>query len=161
MPRSDASDSNIDLPASVFTVISIDRVRSIVRVVRGTLSFDEVVELLTDEIRTFDWETWTAQVTINKQALSASFETMIDVLSLLSEIDLNRSREVWTQHAPAHAGMPRMLTRTGEAHELRYLHNLATQRGLDDDELALHLLNEGSFMSDWAEARREFVLVAE
>ena len=161
MPPSDERNNNNDLPASVFTVISIDRVGRLARVYQGSMSFDEISGLLVDKIRSFDWESWTAPATMDKQALSHSFETMIDVLSLMSEIDLGQSRELWVRHAPAHAGMPRMLTRAGEAQELRYLDNLATQRGLDDDELALHILSEGSFMADWAEARRAFVMVRE
>jgi len=157
MPRSRDYDSNIDLPASPFTAMGIDRARGLVRIHQGSMSFAEVAALLIEKIRGFDWATWTARTAINKQPLSHEFEMMLDVLSLMSEIEPQQSRSLWTQNAPQDAGVPRMLLGTHDAQELRYLGNLAAQRELDDDALASHILDEGEFMVAWAEARREFV----
>jgi len=157
MPHFEDHDSNIDLPASPFTVITIDRARGVVRTYQGPMSFDEVAALLVEKIRGFDWATWTARTPIDKQPLTQSFETMLDVLSLMSEIEMQQARTLWAQNAPGDAGVPRMLLDIHDAQELRYLSNLAAQRELDDDALASHILDEGEFMVVWAEARREFL----
>jgi hypothetical protein len=43
---------------------------------------------------------------------------------------------------------------------MRYLKNLSAQRALDADRLALHILEQAEFMSEWALARRQLVAPA-
>ncbi|HEY6640837.1 hypothetical protein [Povalibacter sp.] len=152
--------SNIDLPASPYTVITFGAGDGSVVTYQGTMSLDAAAQLMAASLEDFDWST--LETRGNEPApVSASgvagYDEMLDIVSLVAEINLYLSRVLWSIKVPPTIGLPRMLATPNEAHELRYLSTLATQRELSDDALALHLLEHGHFMSQWAQARRQLV----
>lgn len=153
----DMPGSNIDLPASPYTIVAFGAGDGRVETYQGTLSLEAAVRLMVERLEDFDWPALQARGREHANEL-AGYEDMLDLVSLVAEINLYLSRLVWSIKAPAHAGLPRLLARAHEADELRYLANLATQRSLSDDELALHLLEQGEFMSQWGEVRRVLVI---
>jgi hypothetical protein len=158
MSDADISRSNIDLPASPYTVIGFGAGDGRVVTHQGTMSLDEAAQLLIAKLEDFDWEALEPHE--GEIHLPLGYEEMLDIVSLVAEINLYQARLLWTLRVPKRIGLPRLLTLADEAQELRYLKNLATQRALFDDELAWHLLEHGAFMSDWAEMRRCLVAVA-
>jgi hypothetical protein len=149
--------SNIDLPASAYTVVAFGAGDGRVTTYQGAMSLEAAVQLMVASLEDFDWPALRARGRENAGAL-AGYEEMLDLVSLVSEINLYLSRLVWSIKVPPDIGLPRMLARSHETDELRYLANLAVQRSLADDELALHLLEQGEFMSSWGEARRVLVI---
>lgn len=153
----DAPGSNIDLPASPYTVVAFGAGDGRVVTYQGAMSLEAAVQLLVERLEDFDWPSLQARGRENVRGI-AGYEEMLDVVSLVAEINLYLSRLLWSIKAPPDIGLPRLLARESEADELRYLANLAVQRSLSDDELALHLLEQGEFMSRWGEARRVLVV---
>jgi hypothetical protein len=152
MSDADAFRSNIDLPASPYTVMAFGAGDGRVVTHHATMSVDEAAQLLIARLEDFDWQTLEPQNGVVH--LPLGYEEMLDLVSLVAEINLYQSRLLWTLKAPRRTGLPRMLAPSDEATELRYLKNLAAQRVLFDDALAWHLLEQGAFMSEWAEMRR-------
>ena len=152
MSDSGAFRSNIDLPASPYTVIAFGAGDGRVVTHRATMSVDEAAQLLIAKLEDFDWET--LEPHDGEVHLPLGYEEMLDLVSFVAEINLYQARLLWTLKAPRRIGLPRMLAPSDEARELQYLKNLAAQRTRFDDELAWHLLEHGAFMSDWAETRR-------
>ena len=149
-------DSNIDLPASPYTVVAFGVGDGRVVTYQGAMSLEAALQLTIASLEDFDWAALQTRGSEHSGAL-AGYEEMLDLVSLVSEINLYLSRLVWSIKVPPGIGLPRMLARSHESDELRYLANLAVQRSLTDDELALHLLEQGEFMSQWGEARRVLV----
>ncbi|HEY5807679.1 MAG TPA: hypothetical protein VIT67_06910 [Povalibacter sp.] len=156
MSDADNMLSNIDLPASPYTVIAFGAGDGRVVTFQGTMSLDAAAQLMIATLEDFDWPALETHGTDNLDGLTG-YDEMLDIVSLVAEINLYLSRLLWSIKVPSGVGLPRMLERRHEAEELRYLKNLATQRALADDELALHLLEHGAFMSQWGEARRWLV----
>jgi hypothetical protein len=154
MPRSD-DDHNIDLPASPFTIVRIRE--GVVHTFQGALSFKEADDLMVAKVSLFDWTALADRSIPESAPLDEAYEVMLDVVSLVAELDLERARTLWSLHAPRAVGMPRMLAAAHDAQERRFLANLAVQRDLNDDALVGHILEEGEFMSDWAVARRQLI----
>ncbi|HMN46062.1 MAG TPA: hypothetical protein PKE27_15900 [Povalibacter sp.] len=150
--------SNIDLPASPYTVVAFGAGDGRVVTYQGMMSLEAAVQLMVASLEDFDWPALQMRGRETAGGL-AGYEEMLDLVSLVAEINLYLARLVWSIKVPPSIGLPRLLASAHEADELRYLANLATQRSLADDELALHLLEQGEFMSQWGEARR--VLVTE
>lgn len=146
-------NSNIDLPASPYTLLGVDA-DGVIHTPHGSLTMAAIESLLARRI-----DAWMAHTSGNPQepATGEIYESMIDVLSLLAEIDLDRARTLWTRNTAIDAGTPRLLARASESQEVRYASNLAVQRSLDADELALHILEEAEFMGEWAQARRQLI----
>jgi hypothetical protein len=158
MSDSGAFRSNIDLPASPYTVIAFGDGDGRVVTHHATMSVDEAAQLLMATLEVFDWEALEPQE--GEVHLPLGYEEMLDLVSFVAEINLYQARLLWTLKAPRRIGLPRMLAPSDEADELLYLKNLAAQRALFEDELAWHLLEHGAFMSDWAETRRCLVAAA-
>ena len=156
---SDDREGNIDLPASPYTLVGPGVANGIVHTYQGRMTVDEAVALVIKKIKSFDWMNFVSHRQFIEESLFHEYELMLDVVSLMAEVDLGQARHLWEEHAPLGVGVPRMLAHEHESQELRYLRNLAMQRGLSEDELALHILEEGAFMSDWAEARRQLMVV--
>ncbi len=154
-PSVDTPYSNIDLPASPYTVVAFGAGDGCVVTFQGTMNVDAAVQLMIATLEDFDWSILDAQ----RQPMPVVCEEMLDIVSLVAEINLYLARLVWSLKASRAVGLPRMLAPAHEDDELRYLANLAAQRALVGDELALHLLEHGAFMSQWGEERR--VLIAE
>jgi hypothetical protein len=152
MSDADAFRSNIDLPASPYTVVAFGAGDGRVVTHHATMCVDEAAQLLIVKLEDFDWETLEPQKGVVH--LPLGYEEMLDLVSLVAEINLYQARLLWILKVPRRIGMPRMLAPTDETRELLYLKNLATQRALFDDALAWHLLEHGAFMSEWAEMRR-------
>jgi alkylation response protein AidB-like acyl-CoA dehydrogenase len=152
----DDRDSNIDLPASPYTLLGVDA-DGLVHTHQGPMSVAAIESLLVQKMTL-----WMADQAHHRlePATGEPYESMIDVASLLAELDLRRARALWRQHAPAASGIARLLDEASEPQEVRYLKNLATQRALDADRLALHILEEAEFMSEWALARRQLIATA-
>ena len=149
------SDSNIDLPASPYTIVGIGAGDGIVHTFQGPMSIDEAAQLLVEKVRAFDWSRFDSSRFDSEGQPSGDYELLLDVASLVAEINLYQARALWCLHVPPNIGMPRMLASADEAQEQRYLENLRAQRGLNEDALASHILEQGAFMSHWAEARRQ------
>lgn len=158
---------NIDLPACAYTVISFGQGDGRVVTYQGAMSVDAAAELLVKTLEDFDWpaidpkKAGAARDAGDRDAGNrddlARYEAMLDIVSLVAEINLYLARVLWRLHVPPAVGIPRMLVESDERTELRYLENLAAQRALSNDELAMHLLEHGEFMSGWGEARRLLV----
>jgi hypothetical protein len=162
MPHSsDDRDSNIDLPASPFTIVRIGAGDGVVRTYQGLMSIDEAAELLVEKLRGFNWDEAQRKHQPLNEEIQREYELILDVTSLVAEINLYQARALWNLNTPRNVGEPRMLSTQHELQELRYLSNLQAQRGLNDDELASHILEQGAFMSDWAEARRQLIVVTD
>ena len=155
---SDDRDNNIDLPASPYTLVGVGVANGVVHTYQGLMTIGEVTALVIAKIESFDWLTFVSRRQFVDEAVFREYELMLDVVSLMAEIELVGARELWKRHAPLGIGIPRMLAPAHEHQELRFLQNLAAQRGLSEDELALHILEEGAFMSEWAEARRQLIV---
>lgn len=152
----DGRDSNIDLPASPYTLLGIDA-DGLVHTHQGPMAVAAIESLLVEKMKL--WLTDLAQHRF-EPATGETYESMIDVASLLAEIDLPRARALWRQHISAATGIARLLDEASESQEMRYLKNLSAQRALDADRLALHILEQAEFMSEWALARRQLVAPA-
>ena len=148
---------NIDLPASPYTVIAFGAGDGRVVTYQGPMSVDAAAELLVSVLEDFDWSTIDPKNAMVHRDALAGYEAMLDIVSLVAEINLYLARLLWSLKVPSAIGMPRMLIASDELDELRYLENLAAQRALSEDELAMHLLEHGEFMSEWGEARRRLV----
>ncbi len=148
---------NIDLPASPYTVIAFGAGDGRVVTYQGAMSVDAAAELLARTLEDFDWSAIDPQSAVVHRDALARYEAMLDIVSLVAEINLYLARVLWSLNVPPAIGIPRMLVDSDETRELRYLENLAMQRQLSDDELAMHLLEQGEFMSEWGEARRHLV----
>lgn len=160
MSPDDGPHSNIDLPASPYTVIAFGPGNGSVVTYQGEMSLDAVAQLMIARLEDFDWPALEAlRKEVGQEFLGglAGYDEMLDIVSLVAEINLYLARLLWSIKVPARTGLPRMLAQEHEVQELRYLENLAAQRALCDDELALHLLEQGAFMSQWGEARRYLV----
>jgi hypothetical protein len=155
---SDDRDSNIDLPASPYTLVGAGVANGVAHTYQGLMTIAEATALAIRKIESFDWFAFVSHRQFVEEEVFREYELMLDVVSLMAEIDLGDARELWQRHAPLGVGTPRMLAPAHESQERRFLQNLATQRGLSEDALALHILEEGAFMSDWAEARRQLIV---
>ena len=155
--KSTDDSHNIDLPASAYTVIAFGAGDGRVMTYQGAMSVDAAAELLISTLEDFDWSAIDPRSTMVHRDALARYEAMLDIVSLVAEINLYLARLLWSLKVPPAIGMPRMLVVSDEADELRYLENLAAQRALSEDELAMHLLEHGEFMSQWGEARRRLV----
>src|SRR4051794_37762262 len=152
MPHgSDDQESNIDLPASAYTLVGVGVANGIVHTYQGRMTIDEAAALAVGKIRSFDWMNFVSERQLVEDSLFREYELMLDVVSLMAEIDLIQARQLWERHAPLGVGVPRMLAHEHQSQEQLYLRNLAAQRGLSGDALALHILEQGAFMSEWAE----------
>ncbi|MFL6576864.1 MAG: hypothetical protein ACJ8MR_09615 [Povalibacter sp.] len=159
MPRgTDDHENNIDLPASPYTLVGAGVANGIVYTYQGRMTVNEAAALAVRKIRSFDWMNFVSERQLIEEKLFREYELMLDVVSLMAEIDLAQARQLWERHAPLGVGVPRMLAHEHQSQEQLYLNNLAAQRGLSEDELALHILEQGAFMSEWAEARRQLIV---
>ena len=143
--HTDSIDSSIVLAATPYTVIRFGSGDGRVVTRERVMSIDEAAQLVLEKLEAVRWSG-----AVPREVL----EDVLDALTLVAEVNLYQARLLWTLKVPGSAGMPAMLSPAHEADELQYLRNLAEQRTLPEGELALHLLERGAFMEEWAEKRR-------
>lgn len=161
MQSAEVLGSTIDLPASPYTVIAFGKGDGIVVTHQGPMTIDEAATLFIAKLEAFDWTAFESQGREIRHEtfgqLFCEYEEILDLTSLVAEINLYEARLLWSIKVPEIVGMPRMLAKTHERVELRYIKNLAAQRTLTEGELAEHLLEQGAFMSQWAEERTHLI----
>lgn len=153
----DENSTSIELAASQYTVIRFGAGDGVVVTQGKSMTIDEVAHLLISKVDAFDFTVDEFVGLDGGMLIAQDYEELLDVASLLSEVNLYQARLLWSIKVPESFGMPRMLSKANELEELRYLNNLAAQRTLNGDALTQHLLEQGDFMARWAGERRHTI----